>query len=377
MGKTQRLTVEEFIKKARKIHGNKYDYSKVVYINNNTKVCIICPIHGEFWQTPRGHLEGRGCQECAKNFLAEKRKMTTEEFIKRARKIHNDRYIYRKTDLKNRDKMGRVCIICPIHGEFWQTPNSHLAGKGCYKCSNRFKLTTETFIEKAREIHGDKYDYSKVEYKDSKTKVCIICPTHGEFWQRPHNHLIGQGCPICKQENSRKILSLTLESFIEKARKVHGDKYDYSKVVYINNNTKVCIICPIHGEFWQKPSKHLLGEGCPCCNESKLEEKTRLLLDKLHINFIPQKKMDWLGKKSLDFYLPEYQTAIECQGRQHFEATDFFGGMKGLSERQKRDKEKAELCENNGVKLIYFNYNEKIKTFEERLQKTIRLSTRD
>ena len=374
----KKLTTEQFIEKAKKIHGNKYDYSKVNYINNNTDICIICPKHGKFRQKPKGHLEGKGCKECAKEILSEKRKMDTEEFIKRAKKIHGDKFDYSKTDLKNRNEKGEICIICPIHGEFWQNPTSHLCGKGCKKCKGLEK-TTEEFIEQAKKIHGDKFDYSKVNYIDSKHKVIIICTKHGEFKQKPGHHLNGQGCPFCRAESVGKRMSLVLDTFIEKANKKHFGKYNYSKVDLEHRDEKgrVCIICPIHGEFWQKPSKHLFGEGCPICNESKLEERTRVLLTELGITFESQKKFDWLGRKSLDFYLPKYNVAIECQGKQHFIGEDFFGGKNGFIERKKRDKEKASLCETNGINLLYYNYNEKIETLEHKLEKVLRQSTRD
>jgi predicted nucleic acid-binding Zn-ribbon protein len=155
-----------------------------------------------------------------------------------------------------------VCIICLEHGEFWQTPSDHLSGRGCPKCGGRLVNNTEEFIQKAKEVHGDKYDYSKVEYVNSHAKVCIICPEHGEFWQSPNNHLNGKGCPKCINPNH----GLTTEEFIQKAREVHGDKYDYSKVEYKGGLTKVCIICPKHGEFWQIAREHLRGQGCPICN---------------------------------------------------------------------------------------------------------------
>lgn len=133
------------------------------------------------------------------------------------------------------------------------------------------KLSIEEWIEKARKVHGDRYDYSKVEYVDAHTKVTITCPIHGDFIQTPNSHLNGGGCPKCGGS-----MKLTTQEFIARARKIHGDKYDYSKVDYINANTKVCIICPIHGEFWQTPSKHLNGRGCNECgikNEQKNKEK--------------------------------------------------------------------------------------------------------
>lgn len=125
--------------------------------------------------------------------------------------------------------------------------------------------TKEWFINKALEIHGDKYNYSKVEYVNSSTKVCILCPEHGEFWQTPSNHLKGKGCKQCAISQIAKSKRLSLTSFVEKSYKVHGGKYNYSKVEYQNNSTKVLIICPIHGEFWQTPAAHIKGQGCPKC----------------------------------------------------------------------------------------------------------------
>lgn len=131
------------------------------------------------------------------------------------------------------------------------------------------KLTTQEFIEKARSLHGNKYDYSKVDYINNHTKVCIICPIHGEFLQTPNAHLMGQGCIKCSYMKCRNDRKLTLQEFISRARHIHGDKYDYSKVEYINTMTKVCIICPKHGEFWMKPNGHLNGQGCQKCYDER------------------------------------------------------------------------------------------------------------
>ena len=349
----KRLSTEIFIKKARKIHGDKYDYSKVVYVNNRTKVCIICPIHGEFWQTPNAHLSGHGCFKCVG--ICE----SSEDFIKKAREVHGNKYDYSKVEYIN--STTKVCIICPVHGEFWQTPDNHINSKsGCPKCkfghiSDYLSLTTETFIEKAKMVHGDKYDYSKVVYVNNCTKVCIICPIHGEFWQTPNNHLNGQGCGLCYGTHK-----IGKDNFIKMAREIHGNKYDYSKVVYIDSRTKVCIICPIHGEFWQTPDGHLRQkQGCPICNESKLEKEVRIILESNKINHIQQYRTGWLGKQSLDFYLPDYNIAIECQGIQHFKPIDFFGGEKAFKKQIEYDKLKEKKCKENGIKLLlYTNDND-------------------
>ena len=251
----RKKTNSEFIEEARRIHGDKYDYSKVEYKNADEKVCIICPEHGEFWQSPYKHLNGQGCPTCAgKN-------KTVSDFITKARSVHGDRYDYSKVKYEAAHK--KVCIICPEHGEFWQTPSGHLSGRRCPKCAKTY-MDTKFFIEKAKKIHGNKYDYSKTEYVKDKVKVCIICPEHGEFWQDPSSHLSGCGCPKCG--GSKK---LSNEEFIAKSQQIHGHVYDYSMVDYINRATPVKILCKKHGAFYQKPSEHLSGCGCPKCGLEK------------------------------------------------------------------------------------------------------------
>ena len=313
---------------------------------------------------------------------------TTEIFIEHAKKVHGDKYDYSKVEYVNNHT--KVCIICPFHGEFWQTPMKHLIGRGCHKCGLIKKAKSRTsnkeeFIKKARDIHGDKYDYSKVEYVNSSTKVCIICPIHGEFWQTPNQHLMNHGCSKCQYDYIGELFRKKTNKFIEEARQIHGDKYDYSKVVYKNDKTKVCIICPKHGEFWQTPGMHIQGQGCPTCNESQLEMYIRAILSEEKILFEEQKTFDWLKfKKSmrLDFYLPKYNIAIECQGIQHFKPVDFIKrGKKWANDQftisQERDKKKLKLCQENGVKLVYYSnlgieYPYKVIEDKELLLKEIR-----
>ena len=355
-------TKEEWIAEARKVHGNKYDYSKAYYVNSRTKVCIICPEHGEFWQTPHKHLQGRGCSTCGVIKIGDKNRLSLSNFIKRANKVHGDKYDYSKVEYVN--CATKVCIICPKHGEFWQTPSSHLSGCGCPKCSLEKQTSDkEEFIKKSRKVHGDKYGYSKVEYVNVNTKIHIICPEHGEFWQVPTNHLSGQGCPTCGIEKNAKNQALSTKEFIKKAKKVHKDKYDYSKVDYVNSVTKVCIICPEHGEFEQRSSNHLRGDGCQTCNLSHLERSVMNYLDEVGITYDYQKRFDWLGRQSLDFYLPDYNVGIECQGRQHFFPVECFGGDKEFKKVLERDKRKKTLCEKHGVKLLYFGNVPNYDTF--------------
>ena len=351
MGKKK--TREEFIKDARDAHGDKYDYSKVEYVNSSTKVCIKCPKHGEFWQIPYHHTKGCGCPNCGVENRSEKRTLTKEEFIKKARKKHGDEYDYSKVNYVGAHTQIR--IICPEHGEFWQTPNGHLSGQGCPKCGGYYPFTKEEWIAVARKKHCDKYDYSKVDYVNSRTKFCIICPEHGEFKQTAIDHTQGCGCPKCKGDKNRERLTSSKEEFIIKAHKKHGDKYDYNKVKYVNSATKVCIICHEHGEFWQKPNDHLQGKGCPKCNLSHLERSVMNYLDEHEIAYDYQKRFDWLGLQSLDFYLPDYNVGVECQGRQHFFPVEYFGGKEGLNECKKRDKLKFKKCQKHDIKVLYYS----------------------
>lgn len=268
-------STEEFIEKAKEVHGDRYDYSKVDYKCRKEKVCIICKEdgHGEFFQTPGDHISGRGCPKCKRVNLGNRNRKTTEKFIREARKVHGDSYDYSKVEYKN--AATKVCIICPDHAKFYQFPNYHLSGSGCPECNGKIRLTTKEFIKRSKEKHGDRYNYSKVDYKNAKEKICIICFEHGEFFQKPYHHLNGSGCPECSGN-----VRLTVEDFIKKAKKVHSDKYDYSRVNYKSSHTLVDIFCKIHGYFSQLPAVHLKGSGCPKCNRGfSSDSKLSLLSD--------------------------------------------------------------------------------------------------
>ena len=346
----RKLTTEEFIAKARAIHGDKYGYSKVEYIKNTTKVCIICPIHGEFWQTPASHLNGQGCITCLKenrNYI-----LNYDDFIKKANEVHGNTYDY--SNVKYVDTTTKVCITCPKHGDFYMTPRSHIHNKcGCPKCKVekaklRMSKGNDTFINEAKTIHGDKYDYSQVEYTNANTKVIIICPEHGAFEQIPSAHVNQkQGCPKCGRLEANKSLRLNNETFIAKATAMHNGRYDYSKSEYINYYTPINIICPIHGDFWQTPDSHLQGRGCRMCGVtfSKGENEIRdFLLNNIgQDNFlIGYRKL--IAPLEVDFYIPNKQIAIE------------FNGIKWHSS-QYKDKDyhlhKTKGCKEKGVGLIH------------------------
>lgn len=345
---SKKNTKEEFIEKSKKIHGNKYDYSKVEYINSKTNVCIICPKHGEFWQMPQKHIIGQGCPFCCKT-----KKKTKDNFIKNAINIHGNKYDYSKVEYVNNNT--KVCIVCHEkdengneHGEFWQTPHNHLKGERCPICSKKIKrpkkFTTKSFIEEAKKIHGDKYDYSKVEYIGAIKKVCIICPKHGEFWQSPYSHINGSGCQMCSKEKNGFSQRKTTEDFIKQSKEIHGDKYDYSKVEYKTAKNKVCIICPKHGEFWQSPYRHTSGSGCPKCvhhiskGENDIFEYVKsLLVDKDVI----QSEKNLISPKEIDIYIPSLKIGIE------------YNGLYWHSNINKNNHlEKLNLLNKQGIKLI-------------------------
>lgn len=287
-------------------------------------------------------------------------RLTKEEFISRCKDIHGDKYDYSKVEYKN--VITKVCIICNEHGEFFVRPNDLLRGHGCPVCSGVKKMNTEEFIDKAKKKYGNKYDYSKVDYKNNKTKVCLICHEkdkygieHGEFWQRPSDHLSGYECPKCKNEYKP-----TSEEWINIAKLVHGDRYDYSKVNYVSALKKVCIICKEHGEFWQTPVNHIFNEAnCPICNsneKSKMEENIGVLLKEHNLTFERQKTFDWLKYKRhlyLDYFVPKYNIAIEVNGEQHYRPIKKFGGEKFFNTQKERDCVKNELCKEHGIKLFY------------------------
>ena len=370
MGKP--LTKEQFILKARQVHGWKYDYSKVDYKDSRTKICIICPIHGEFWQLPSSHLCGNGCIKCRND----KQKLTTDWFIEQAREIHSNKYDYSK--VKYVDAKTKVCIIChekdefgDEHGEFWQQPSHHLRGHGCCKCVKRHRYTIEEFVDKLKTLYGNKFDYSKVNYINTSTPVCLIChekdvtgQEHGEFYPNPNNLLKGgMSCPRCT-----KNIKYTTEEWVGLMQYKYKDKgYDYSKVDYVDAKTKVCIICPKHGEFWQTPHSHDTGKGCPKCRTSTLEVTMENALKEGNINYIAQYKdifkKNRASRQSLDFYLPDYNTGIECQGLQHFIKKWYSDkGEKKLTEIEERDIRKRKICADNGINLVYL-YSKKDKNF--------------
>lgn len=268
----------------------------------------------------------------------------TIKFINKVKLIHGDRYDYGNVEYIKSDI--KVKIICPLHGEFEQSPNNHLKGSGCKKCANENQTkSNEDFINKSLLIHEGKYDYSLVKYVNNKTKVKIICPTHGEFEQSPKKHLEGKGCYFCGIEKIKEKTIKSNDTFIDEAKKKHNDKYDYSLVNYVNSHSKTEFICPEHGIFEQAPYSHLSGNGCPKCGSvyDKSEGEVKEFISSLNLLF-EENNRKILGGKELDMYIPSYNLAIEYNGLYwhsdlHLDNNYHFN--------------KTELCESKGIKLIH------------------------
>lgn len=357
---------EIFINKAKIIHGDKYDYSKVLYKKAIEIVIITCPEHGDFEQTPNSHLNGSGCKVCSRILNGiKKTKLARDRFIIESNERHNNKYDYSKFKYIKSDI--KSIIICPYHGEFEQTPNGHLSG-GCVKCglldscNLRRKYTSELLIEEINKIYGDSIDTTLCEYKGSiDSKVTLICNKegHGIFQKTPYD-LINRkrGCPLCTKRpridteyfkilskeihgdkyiydkveyvnaNTNVIITcrihgdfpqtkrnhidkmrgcphcnggikLTWEFILKKIYKIHGDKYDYSKFIYDNFSTKSTIICKIHGEWEQNLNNHINGKGCPHC-QNKTEGILNLILkDNFNYKIIHNRGFDWCRKNKM------------------------------------------------------------------------------
>ena len=241
-----------------------------------------------------------------------KKYLTTEILVKKFKEVHGNKYIYDKVEYTGAN--NKVCITCNKHGDFWMLPFAHLKGQECPKCKGR-GLTNDEVIKRFMEVHGDEYDYSKVEYRKSSEKVIIICKEHGEFEQTPQKHLNGQGCPLCGNKKSNENRKTKKEEFIERARNVHGDKYDYSLIPDVfTQHDKVDIICPVHGVFKQLAYDHLHGHGCTQCAIDASKGNLEEFIDRS--NEIHNNKYDYSNVVYVNSYSP---VKIICPTHGEFE----------------------------------------------------------
>lgn len=361
---------DDFISSAKSIHGEKYDYSKVKYVDrSHTKVEIVCPEHGSFYLTPDEHLyKKRGCVKCKMRII------DTEHFIREANKVHDNFYDYSKTIIKKRCE--NIIVTCPIHGDYLCNPLNHLNGCRCNKCA------TSIGADKIRHSNDRIYTelrnkYPNYEFKDlsddrqKRSKyVTVICPVHGEQRSSVADLLdTDWSCNLCRLDKNREKYK---NIFIKKAIEIHGNKYDYSNVEYIDSSTKVKIICPVHGVFYQTPSHHLNRRGCPKCGFSVLERQVAVMLERNNIEYCYEwTNKDVLGKQSVDFYVVNTKICIECQGKQHFYPVAVFGGEKTFKDTLRRDRTKKKKLDSNGYTLLYYTTENVPKNRKEKYIKDI------
>jgi hypothetical protein len=344
---------------------------------------IVCKTHGVFYQDYAGHFSERlGCRKCKKSTnstidLVWKRNMTGAEFIRISKVVHGDLYDYSQIDESESIVSGKrkVKIICKQHGSFEQAAYSHVKGAGCAKCGGVAKATTAEFVEMSKKAHGDVYDYSQVVYISNKHHVRIVCKTHGVFEQRPNNHLRGEGCYKCGKEQMASVRQLSYNDFLTKAKKVHGDKYQYLGFDgdYVNvDATYIKAICSKHGEFCQKIHPHLAGSGCPTCNASKGELNIENWLKTHNVVYERQKSFDGCinpttqRRLKYDYYVPHVNLLIEYDGEHHFRPISFGSRSDTIDSADRaqqqyedvihRDKVKNQFAKQNNIPLLRISY---------------------
>lgn len=357
-----------FLDKVKEMYGDKYDLSKTEYKTRDTTLIMICKEHGEFHITPRTLLYGshgvkpHGCPIC--EGIKQPVKTNPESFKSEMKKIYGRKLKFKIPNKITKDT--QITAICKHHGEITHSVGYFKSGKGCEYCSGK-KTYWPDFIKLARKVHGDKYDYSQTEIpKRNADKITIICPEHGQFRQFAWLHLSGSGCPECVGYPNRKTREQRENEFIQKARDLFGDKFDYSKVHYVNNDTNVTLICKEHHiEFETSPDTHLRGSGaCPMCTRSIGEAKIYGYLSRHKIKFFTQHKIEHnnpLCKRQylvVDFYIPEYNVVIEYNGKQHYQHVEFFHSDGFTLEDQKiRDNTLVDILTSKGIRLLTIKYN--------------------
>lgn len=368
-----------FVRRARRVHKNAYDYGKSIYTDARSKLTIVCPKHGPFRQEAFSHLRGIGCPKCGVTRRGLKRREeAAKAFLAKARKLHARKYRYDKTVYVRASSL--IVVTCPKHGDFRQTANNHLHGYGCSKCQadkmrDAFADTKAEFVRKARSKHGRKFSYDG-EYVNNRTPISIRCKKHGRFSQKPVDHLKGTGCPRCGLDKLKAANMSNHDEFVRKAKAVHGAQYRYPDP-YRLARQHIQVECVKHGLFSVTPNSHVRGHGCPVCSESKGERAVARALEKLQIAYERERKFpDCRDKRPLrfDFWLPKLNVLVEFDGLQHHEPYKLFGGAEMFEVTQRRDRIKTAYARKKRIRLIRVRYS--VRDVEAFLVKTLDLTKR-
>lgn len=356
MSEKQIKIIEKFIQ----VHQDLYDYSLVEYKTTKDKVIIICKIHGEFQQSPEKHIyRKQGCPKCSvfkiKNMQTKSQEIVLQQFIA----THGSKYDYSLVNYKG--SHVKVDILCKEHGVFKQTPNSHIKGSNCPLCANQSsKNTLESFLQKLPDSIRNRYDFSKVIYINSITKVEVVCKEHGVFNTTPTSLLRGHGCKKCATIAASSKNKLKPEEILLKAYMVHNSKYVYSPIINYKSNKDLLVIgCTWHGEFKQTVVSHLRGQGCPSCakelSSSKAEKELGNFIASFGYEVLTNYRPIWLNGLELDIYVPALKLALEYNGGAYHHSSfdsslDFYSSS---AKSANYHKNKYEICKQNQIDLIH------------------------
>lgn len=354
---------KNFFRKASEKFNNKFQYDVDSYKNSFENVKFICPNHGEMEVIAKNHLESKyGCNKCNDD---ERNNNKFNSFLKSATKKYGNKFKYSKSDFVN--NKVKTKIICPTHGEFYNSPANHLATTfGCPECAK--DNDRDIFFKKANEQFNNKFQYDESSYKKIKGNISFICPSHGKIKMNALSHLKSKyGCVKCSNESQ---LDTRFNLFVSIANEKYGEKYKYSKSDFIKYKNKIKIVCPDHGSFFSTPDNHLVTAfGCPNCakvsTESVGELKVKNFLNELNIGFVQEKSfknLKGVGGRSLrfDFFIKDLNLIIEYDGKQHYEPVDVFGGEEYYATLVKNDNIKNKFCKDNGIGLVRIRYDEDV-----------------
>ena len=343
-----------------------YPYIEVLneFLTMQTPILHRCNRHNIEWMaTPQNILDGHGCKQCGIEKIIEKNIKTNEQYIQELSVVNPNIEVLEDYKGANTPILHR----CLIDNYEWKgTPANLLYHTGCPRCSKNVKRTQEQYLYDLKEVNP--FVIPLEDFINVKTPILHRCLKHNIDWiTSPASVLQGGGCKNCKYEKHAKSARKTHKQYVAELSSINSNVIPLEN--YIDANTPILHKCLIDGYEWTTtPARLLYGGGCPVCNESKGEKRIAKWLDDNKIEYIRQKRFsDCKDKKTLplDFYLPFYNVCIEYDGKQHFEAINWFGGNEKLEYTQKHDKIKTEYCKENGILLLRIPY---FKNIEEELE---------
>lgn len=395
------LSSDNFILRAKEVHGEIYDYSKTKYINAKTKMIITCKMHGDFLQKSNNHIKGQGCPKCGIRKCSKNITTSFEEFLERAKKKHGEKFQYIKGTYNG--LTSKMTIVCPVHGNIEMTGQSHCVSlHGCSKCGDisaglKKIIPKDKFIETCKLIHENKYSYEYVEYKTTNDRIKIVCPKHGIYTQVATKHYRGAGCRKCADNYTADIRRKTTEQFIAESKAIWGGKYDYSLVDYKHGNLKVKIICSIHGIFEKIAREHILNnQGCQYCVSKRYSKLGTYWLNYMKIshsmniqfNGNPENDGEYRIANSFyhaDGYCKESNTIFEFHGSYWHGDPNIYSpdrvnkhNGKTFGELYQNTLKKMEHCKENGYNVIECWESAWVKGIKavKRIQKLFRLNNK-